>query len=282
VQVRTLAYDYPDGHRIGFHRHDWHQLVHASGGVMTLRTATDAWVVPPHRAVWVPADVDHAIEMSGRVAMRTLYVRPRAHPGFPRQCRALAAPPLLRELVVYAVQVGTLDARRDHQRHVLALLFDLLAALPGEAAHHLPRPRDARAAAIAQVLESDPADARPLPQLARAAGASARTAERLFHAETGMTFRTWRQQLRLVHGMRLLAGGHSVTSVALDTGYLSPSAFVSAFRLTFGQTPGRYFGAVAAPTAPWTERDRAWLVGATHQRLCPKRRASRIMGERRS
>ena len=60
-------------------------------------------------------------------------------------------------------------------------------------------------------------------------------------AETGMTLGRWRQQLRLVEALRRLAAGQAVTSVALDVGYESPSAFVSVFRRTFGTTPGRYF-----------------------------------------
>jgi len=76
--------------------------------------------------------------------------------------------------------------------------------------------------------------------LARRSGASARTLQRIFRAETGMTFGTWRQQLRLGHALQALGAGSSVTSVALDAGYASVSAFISAFRHTYGQPPARY------------------------------------------
>jgi AraC-like DNA-binding protein len=65
--------------------------------------------------------------------------------------------------------------------------------------------------------------------------------ERIFQKETGLTFGKWWQQLRLLHALRLLAGGRAVTSVALDVGYDSPSAFIAAFRRYFGATPARYF-----------------------------------------
>jgi AraC-like DNA-binding protein len=93
---------------------------------------------------------------------------------------------------------------------------------------------------VAAVLRANPSDPRPLAEIV-GRGASLRTIERLFQVETGMTFGRWRQQLRLVEALRLLAVGEPVTSVALDVGYESPSAFVSAFRRTFGVTPGRYF-----------------------------------------
>jgi quercetin dioxygenase-like cupin family protein len=55
--ITTLARDYPGGHVIPLHFHDRDQLVYASRGVMTVRTQSDTWVVPPQRAVWIPADV---------------------------------------------------------------------------------------------------------------------------------------------------------------------------------------------------------------------------------
>jgi AraC-like DNA-binding protein len=96
------------------------------------------------------------------------------------------------------------------------------------------------------LLQERPSDGRSLIELAKIAGASKRTLERLFKFETGLGFGKWRQQLRLGHAMRLLAAGEAVTSVALEVGYDSTSAFISAFRMTFGKTPGNYFRASAA------------------------------------
>ena len=55
-----------------------------------------------------------------------------------------------------------------------------------------------------------------------------------------MTFRKWRQQLRLLHAMQRLAAGEKVTAAALDAGYNSPSAFIAMFRKQLGTTPTRY------------------------------------------
>jgi AraC-like DNA-binding protein len=56
-----------------------------------------------------------------------------------------------------------------------------------------------------------------------------------------MTFGKWRQQLRLMQAMRLLAEGAKVTHAALESGYSTPSAFISMFRKTLGTTPASYF-----------------------------------------
>ena len=65
--------------------------------------------------------------------------------------------------------------------------------------------------------------------------------ERLFQEEVGMTFGKWRQQLRLMQSMRLLAEGAKVTHAALESGYSTPSAFIFMFRKVLGITPRLYF-----------------------------------------
>jgi AraC-like DNA-binding protein len=246
--VRGLSYDYPNGHRVPEHVHDWHQLVYAVRGVMTLSTTAGSWIVAPHRGVWMPANVEHAIRMSGAVSMRTLYIEPRVVRDLPKECRIVDVPPLLREVILRVLELGSLDRRVPAQRNLLAVLLDQIRALRSVGVH-LPRPSDSRARRIAERLEDAPGDRRTLPALARDSGASVRTLQRIFRAETGMAFVTWRQQLRLGRALQALAAGGSVTSVALDAGYASVSAFVSAFRRTFGEPPARYLRRPPGPPA---------------------------------
>src|SRR5271155_2418170 len=107
-QITTLTHDYPAGHVIPSHFHDRDQLVYASRGVMTVRTADGMWVVPTHRAVWIPAAVPHSITMSGSVAMRTLYLVPRLARTLPRSCCVLNVSPLLKELILHICAAGAL------------------------------------------------------------------------------------------------------------------------------------------------------------------------------
>ncbi len=54
-------------------------------------------------------------------------------------------------------------------------------------------------------------------------------------------FAEWRRQMRLLEAIDRLGKGHTVTRVALDLGYESPSAFIAMFRRTLGASPGKYF-----------------------------------------
>lgn len=243
-QITTLTRDYPAGHKIPSHFHDRDQLVYASRGVMTVRTSDCAWVVPTHRAVWIPAAVPHAITMSGTVAMRTLYFKRGLAKAVPRACCVVNVPPLLKELILHACGFAKLKKTNKWQAHLIDIIIDQLEAIQ-MVPLQLPNPSDPRAQRIAQRLLSDPGDRRPLAQICKSAGASKRTVERLFHEDTGMTFGKWRQQLRLMHAMRLLADGAKVTYAALEAGYSTPSSFISMFRKTLGTTPTQYFKTAA-------------------------------------
>jgi len=111
----------------------------------------------------------------------------------------------------------------------------------GQAPLELPELSDPRAERVAAMLRADPADRRPLAELASAAGASHRTIERLFASETRMSFGRWRVRHRMIAALEQLAHGDSVSNVAYAAGYETPSSFIAAFRASFGTTPTAYF-----------------------------------------
>jgi AraC-like DNA-binding protein len=240
-QIRAgFPTEYAHGDIVEPHWHPWHQLTFASQGVVTVTTREGAWVVPTHRGVWVPARTRHSLQMSGPVSLRALYVAPTLSTALPGKCCVVAISPLLRELILRVSELKGLNSHIPLHSHLVPVMLDHLQMMQSDPIH-LPLPCDGRAKRIVSLLQQEPCDQRPLGELAKTAGASKRTLERLFKSETGLGFGKWRQQFRLGHALRLLAAGQAVTSVALDVGYDSPSAFISAFRVTFGQTPGEYF-----------------------------------------
>ena len=226
----------------------WHQLIYATRGVMTVRTAQCAWVVPPHRAALIPAGTEYRVELSGVVAVRNLYLRaqqrsrrlPSALGLAPAECTVVNVTPLLRELIVRINGLGALDARIPKQRRLMEVLFDELNTLTA-APLQLPMPGDARAAKFVELANTQIDRTMAIDEMLRHCGASRRTMERLLLAETAMSLGQWLRRQRLLHALRRLAAGDAVNSVALDLGYNSASAFIAMFRRELGQTPKRYF-----------------------------------------
>jgi AraC-like DNA-binding protein/quercetin dioxygenase-like cupin family protein len=240
AQLATLAHDFAGEHVIPEHFHPEDQLIFASKGVMTVRTKQGIWVVPPLRAVWIPAGTPHSVAILGPVSMRTLYFAPKLVRTGAAKCFVMNVSSLLRELILHACKFPKLKKEEPAHRRIIEMIADQL-----EGAHsiplQLPHPTDRRAMRVVQALLSEPGRQRTLSALCADCGASKRTIERLFIAETKMTFSQWRQQLRLLHAMQLLASGEKVTGAAMDAGYSSASAFIVMFRRQLGQTPRRYF-----------------------------------------
>jgi AraC-like DNA-binding protein len=239
AEMASVSADLAHGHVIPEHSHPEDQLLFASNGVMTLRTKQGVWVVPPLRAVWIPANTPHSVAMSGPVSMRTLYFLPRLCRKFSEKCFVMNVSGLMRELILHACKFKQLNKRASAERRIIEMIVDQLKAVDSIPLQ-LPHPKDSRAMRVVKALLAEPGDQRGLEKLCKDCGASKRTIQRVFMEETRMNFGKWRQQLRLLHGLQLLASGEKVTAAALEAGYSSPSAFISMFRKQLGTTPRRY------------------------------------------
>ena len=231
------AYDYPAGWQTGLHAHPRAQVIYAVRGVMRIDTPGTAYVVPPSTALVMPAHTAHAVRMDGPVAMRALFLRADAA----QDCAdpaVIAVSPLLRELILAAC-AETIDwDLQGRGQHLTALALDEIArAQPLPLG--LPMPQDARLQRVTAALRTRPDDPRGLEDFAAIAGASSRTLARLFRAETGISFRQWRQQIRMTEALAALDAGASPLRAATLAGYASQPAFGAAFRAMFGLTPGQ-------------------------------------------
>jgi len=223
-----------------FHSHAWSQLSYAVTGIVEVRTAVGSFVAPPQRALWIPAGLEHRVTTSARAELRTLYLDAPVSPWADARCRVLEISPLARELIRSVAALPPDFDENGPEGRLVTVLLDQLAGLP-EVEFSLPMPLDPRLQGICAALQRRPDDKRHLAELSREAGASERTIARQFLRQTGLTFREWRMRSRLLLSLAALEAGSSVTAVALDCGYDSPSAFIAAFRRLFGKTPGEFF-----------------------------------------
>ena len=224
------------GTRYLTHTHPTHQLVWARSGVVTVGVGDTTWVLPPSRALFVPAGVPHTTAGASVADLHSLYLRPKRCPPLWTEPTVLAASPM------FAALVGHLsgDLPDDARGRAEAVLFDVLQPAPVASAE-LTWPRDDRARRVADALAADPADGRDAAAWARAVGTSERTLSRLFVTETGVGFGRWRTRLRVRRALELLGEGTPVAVAGRHVGYRTASAFIAAFRREVGVTPSRCF-----------------------------------------
>ncbi|WP_428036602.1 AraC family transcriptional regulator [Amphritea sp.] len=233
--------DHEAGFYSPYHSHGWGQLLFIADGLIQV-SARDIgyWVVPPQRAVWIPAFIEHDARTIHPVQMRNVYIAPEASRDLPDHCQVIHVTPLLRELILEMVSFDTLYDEDGTQGRIVQVFLDQLKTIP-EAPLHLPHPKSKSLIVIAHRLRDNPADPRSIDEWATELGTSARSLARHFRQETGMTFGQWRQQVRLLAALTRIAQGDAVANVAQDLGYSSQSAFITMFRKALGKTPGRYF-----------------------------------------
>ncbi|USI71571.1 AraC family transcriptional regulator [Sphingomonas morindae] len=225
----------------GHHAHSRAQLIYAMSGVVAVRAGAGTWVVPPSRAVWVPAGVEHEARSFAGVQFRALLIDSAEAKGLPDACAVVEVTPLLRELILRLAALSETSRDVEFGRAVARLLLLELAFLPVEPLG-LPIPRHPQLSLFCECIRNDPARAVTLEEAAGSLHMSRSSFMRLFRRETGMSFAHWRQQARLLHALSLLAEGQSILNVALASGYDSPSAFSAMFRRSLGKSPSEYFG----------------------------------------
>jgi AraC-like DNA-binding protein len=237
--VIGLEDEYPAGFTDQSHSHARAQLLYASSGVMSVILDAATFVIPPQRALWIPAGTSHEVSCRGHVSLRTIYFDNSVHDLGEGSCRVIEVSDFLRALIVEVAHLGSEYEIESREGRIIRLLVDEIESMP-TAPYHAPMPKDVRLLRVCREIIANPADQRDLNDWATVAGMGRRTFTRLFKEQTGMGLAVWRQQVRLMEALSLLASGSPVTTVAFDTGYESPSAFTAMFHRAFGVPPSHY------------------------------------------
>lgn len=237
-QTAVIVAQFPmaSGSRFDWHAHGKHQLAWSPDRVITVATESATFVLPPNRAVWIPARVRHEVRAGAGAELRAVYIRPGSCRIKWSRATAVAISPLTAELIGYLTDRELRGRRRVNAE---AVLIDLLEPVP-MATIEVRLPPAAPARTVAEALIARPADRATLAQWGRRVGASERTLARSFLAG-GVSFGRWRTLARLQAALPRLGGGTAVSVVAREVGFETASAFVAAFRRETGVTPAAYF-----------------------------------------
>jgi len=241
--VHLIANHYKKGVRLDTHMHREAQLVYAAKGTMQVTTPRGRWLVPPDRAVWVPARLPHAIDVLADIDMRTLYFdlawlkREQQDPDLTEEF-VVRVSPLLHETIL-----ALFDGRNDSDRTTLLIRLAMHELHQAEdSATFIPLPQDPRCRRAASIVLDDPTALHEIETLARQVGTSARTLSRLFTSETQLSFKSWCQRARIAAAIERLSTDTNVSikQVAGQLGYASLPAFSHAFRQVTGRTPTQF------------------------------------------
>lgn len=238
--IRVRAQSIPARHTFAEHAHEWHQMVYAISGVLTVTTRSGSVVISPEQAAWLPTGLFHKVGSLFGAEFRSLWISDQFPSGLPADEPTLfGVSPLLKALIVEATRLEEEQEEDGYAGRITQLILDQLhrAATISTA---LPWPRTPGLVMLCEALYADPADATEMETWSRKIGMSERTLARHFVGETGMSLRTWRRRLRLFRAIELLGGGLDVTRTALELGYGSTSAFIYAFRQELGCSPQAY------------------------------------------
>ena len=241
--VHLVARNYRKGVRLGTHMHREAQLVYAARGTMQVTTPKGRWLVPPDRAVWVPARLEHSIDMLADTEMRTLYFD-LAWLAREQRSASLNAEFVVRvSRLLHESILALFDERNSPTRTELLVRLAMLELHQAEdSATFIPLPHEPRCRRAADIVLADPTASHEIETLAREVGTSARTLSRLFAQETQLSFKSWCQRARIAAAIERLSmdTNVSVKQIAAELGYASVPAFSHAFRQVTGKTPTEF------------------------------------------
>jgi AraC-like DNA-binding protein len=241
--VHLVAAHYRKGVRLDTHFHREAQLVYAARGTMQVTTPKGRWLVPPDRAVWVPARSEHSIDVLADIDMRTLYFD-LAWLAREQRSASLDAEFVVRvSRLLHESILALFDGRNDPDRTEILVRLAMLELHQAEdSATFIPLPQEPRCRRAADIVLGDPTASHEIETLARAVGTSARTLSRLFASETQLSFKSWCQRARIAAAIERLSiqANVSVKALAAELGYASVPAFSHAFRQVTGKTPTEF------------------------------------------
>ena len=220
------------------HVHRKGQLVVALKGSVMCRSPRGWWIVPPNGAVWIPGGIPHSNHASDFAKLYVIFIAPDAA-ELPTECRSLTITPLIRELIRSLARLPPRYPKNGTTSRLARVLLDQLTLLAPDDVF-LPISDNHRLQQIASSLLSNPADRSTVAEWGRRHAMSERTLARLVLSETGMTFGRWRERLHIIIALQRLSIGTSVQAVSLELGYEGPNSFITMFKKTMGQSPGKY------------------------------------------
>lgn len=221
------------------HRHERGQFSFSDKELLKVFADNAYWYIPPNQTIWIPPMIEHEIFCTHDYPCIFNLIDPsECHRFSKRPCVCIVSP-LVEELAKRCIKFGFSYKKNSHEFELAKVLIDELCLLP-ESKLKLPMARDERLKRVLDLLIKDFAGKYELDKLAKIACMSKRSLERLFIEDTGMSAGEWRRQYKVLIAIEKLSKGEAVSSIAIDLGYKSLSAFIEIFKGITGKTPSSF------------------------------------------
>lgn len=227
-------------HVVTSHSHPRGQLLSTSGGISSVTISGKAWSVSSQQAVWIQPNELHEVSANGALDYCSVFIDPYAVKNISVPSGTVTLSPLVRELMLECANFKDSYKSDTPESRLVQVLYDRITTHLTPEKNAIPLPSDTRLHIISNTLLNSPWHDEPLSYWSQYCGASERTLARLFHAETGQTFSQWRDRVRVSYAVERIISGDSVTTVSVNLGYRSTSAFISMFKRSTGSSPMNY------------------------------------------
>lgn len=249
-------YRFPASYRFETHAHAEYEINYINAGACIMEVdgsyvplkAGECIVIAPGSAHCFMVDMQKTCKIT-QLELTITYPEEAAEglrfPGFPesyhrlRECENLL--PLL-ERICYYCRAGEREATGQIQIDLMLLqLYALLSESIGQAQNEAASEEAGRVKGLIQYIQENLEGSLNIEQMALRFGVSSRYVRKYFEQQMGMGCSEYITMLRIGRAKRLLWNPeHSVTDVALMSGFSSSQYFCKVFHRQIGTTPAEY------------------------------------------
>ena len=228
----------------GWHRHAEHQLLYAEGGVLYVFTNNYQFLLPAYHGAWIPGGCAHKlVSPSDKIKLWFLYFSPKKQESVNlKSVRIFGVSRMAREMLLFTERWS--DGDGDSQ--LAQSFYETIRLLAVEwcekpLALVLPHIEEGLLSEVTNYMLHNLGEPLDIEAVAQIHNVSGRTLMRLFRQQLDMTFGTYLRVARIVKAVELLTlSAKSISEVAYDVGYSSPSSFTHAFHELTGMSPREY------------------------------------------
>ena len=222
---------------------DRHYLMYSAKGVLRLEAEDRYWILPPSRALWIPADTSIEIEIMHPVeCCSVLFRKDFIHSTFSR-CQVLTLPNVVKEMILHSRKWGPdcteFNPSAEHFFQSIAHLCAELKDLPSEL--WIPKGQSKKIREALQYTQKNLSQSITFTDIAKHTATSERSLARAFSTETDMTWSQLLRHMRMIQAIELLSNlDLQMITISLEVGYQSLSSFNRAFKEFTSLTPREF------------------------------------------